>query len=126
MAATHICGMAIDDDLASIGKFNFDNAAGPYFTVEIGVSRLERSFYELKHFVSHLIELGLVHRVLVSSFISHFSTMRQIFFLLGLFLLLSACGTKGPLTLPPKQEKTISPIATQLPLADVNTAAGRH
>ena len=118
--------MTIDDDFSTVGKLHFNDPTGLYFIIKIGVSRLQRFFYALKHFVSHLIELGLVHRVLVSNFISGFCTMRQLIFSLGLLFLLSACGTKGPLTLPPKQDKTTDPTGTKVSAADASMPAGRY
>lgn len=118
--------MAIDDEFPTVGKFHFDDPAGLYFIVKIGVSRLEHFFYMLKHFVSQLIELGLVHRVLVSNFDSGFCIMRQLILTLSLIFSLSACGTKGPLTLPPTASQTQVPMPNEMATPDVNTPAGRY
>lgn len=50
--------------------------------------------------------------------------MRAIAFLLAMTLPLAACGTKGPLTLPPKPTPAAQPVPTPAP-ADASTGVAK-
>lgn len=115
--------MAIDDDLAAIGEFQFENPAGSQFEVDGCAARLHCRLDPCENRGSPGVEFLIIHRVLTSfPLLTGPSLMSRIVAAL-VTLCLAGCGLKGPLVLPPGPAP--APILDSLkssgPSSDANT-----
>lgn len=107
--------MAIDDDLASIGKFNLQDATRCQFEIEISIAALQTSLDADQRSIRQRVEFGVVHAcATIFRFTASVLVMTRIAAVV-IVLCVAACGIKGPLELPPNSG---SPTATK----DVSTA----
>ena len=119
--------MAVDDDLAAVGKLDLEDAGTDHGKIEVGAARFETGLNPLERRLGKDIEFAIIHPVLPFCIFGN-SPMRHefkctfTFAILLAMLTLAACGTRGPLTLPPP----VTPAATQASApaaaADLNTA----
>jgi len=98
--------MLIDDDLCPRRKLYLKHAGTDHRVVEIGTGLVKAGLDPPQCLIGKRIEFSIIHPVLTFP-ISVSPVMRQLLtptVLLSL-LALGACGTRGPLTLPPLQTK---------------------
>ena len=58
--------MAIDDDLAAIGKLDLEHPTRRQLKIDVGVARFQRRLDPGQHSVGQLVEFLVIHRVLPS------------------------------------------------------------
>lgn len=93
-------GMAVDDHLAAVPEFDFQNTAGRQFEIDIRVASFQRRFDPRQGRIGQAIEFLVIHRATIPLFTEIPSLMSRIAAVI-MFLGLTACGMKGPLELPP-------------------------
>ena len=91
--------MPIDNDLAVIGKLDFQHATSAQFEIQIGLARLQRSLDPGQHLVGQAVEILVIHRATIPLFADSVPNMSRIAALL-IILGLAACGMRGPLERP--------------------------
>lgn len=105
--------MAIDNDLAAIGKLDFKHTASDDFKIDVGT--FQPRFDLLQSLISQSVEFFVIHRVLTfPTSPTATQTMPRIAAVL-IILSLAACGMKGPLELPPKGNAADGSTAQQSP-----------
>ena len=116
--------MAIDDDLASFVKFDFQHPITHHGKIQIGPTGLQPLLNPHQNRVGQCLEFTVIHRCANILFLlPPFAMHRLAIAILFSTLLLGACGTRGSLTLPPPQKP--NPAATVKPApspANTNTA----
>ena len=115
--------MAVNDDLAAVGHLDFENAFRNHRKIKISVAAFKTGFDALQRGIGQGAEFTVVHPVL-PFFIYHSNAMRRFATLTVLLplLALSACGTRGPLTLPPTAKATLAQATPSPTLpTDLNT-----
>ena len=85
--------MAINDDLAVIGKLDFQHATSTQFEIQIGLARLQRRLDPPQHLVGQAVEILVIHRATIPLFADSVPTMSRIAALL-IILGLAACGMR--------------------------------
>ena len=93
--------MAIDDDLAAIGEFQFKNPASSQFEVDGGIARIQCHLDPGQDRIGQGIEFLIIHRVLTSLLLLTVPSLMSRIVAVLLTLCLAGCGLKGPLVLPP-------------------------
>ena len=98
--------MTVDDNAAGVCKFELEHACALSFAVTIGTALVERLRNTLQRCVGHAIELAWSHQrdKLILVYCPGI-TMRRVAGLVFLLLVLSACGNKAALYLPPPEQK---------------------
>lgn len=99
--------MTVNDNPAAVGKLDFENTGADHRKIQIGATGFQSGLNPGQRCIGKRIEIAIVHPVLPFSICGH-STMRRQFTLSILVssIALAACGTRGPLTLPPPPSKT--------------------
>ena len=102
--------MAIDDDLAAIVKGNFQDATRLGFEIKIHrlLKSLQRCLDAAQFGIGQNQEFAFFHSSLRVNIAGMHIRFRPptLAILVACSLLLSACGNKGSLTLPPKSDAT--------------------
>ena len=94
--------MAVYDNATGVSKLDFEHACALGFAVTIGPALIERLRNPLQRCVGHVVELARSHQrdKLISVYCLDI-TMRRVAGLVFVLLVLSACGNRGSLYLPP-------------------------
>jgi len=99
--------MTVDDNAAGVCKFELERACAFSFAVTVGPALVERLRNTLQRRVGHAIELVWSHQrdKLISVYCLGI-TMRRVAGLVFVLLVLSACGNKAALYLPPPEQNS--------------------
>src|SRR5574343_742482 len=92
--------MAVDDHLAPVAEFDFQDTARRQFKIDVRIASFQGGLDPTHYCIGQAIEFLVIHRATIPLFTeipSHMSRIAAFVIFLGL----SACGMKGPLELPP-------------------------
>ena len=96
--------MTVDDDLATVGKFDFEYAGTDHCKIEISAAGLKSVLDSCQRQIGKRVEFAIIHLCYHFPFAGT-TNMRRFLTLTVLLVTsaLGACGTRGSLYLPPPQ-----------------------